>query len=392
MENDFIFIKGKNPELSAYEMTSYLQSRNLLYEVLEDTDEFTVIRMQDEVNLEKMQRSLGGTLKIGQLLTEGPLKNINILDRVNLDLLLKDKRDKFVFGVSVYSGKESYEIYSYASKYFKRKFKEMDLRVNFFGASHKKPQLTNVEVIKKDLINESAEILICSGKRIYVGKTLFLHNPFAFQKRDIGRPKQRTIFSISPRLSNILINLSWARKGDRLLDPFCGIGTILQEAALNGIEINGIDADEECIDSCKENLKWLSKEYSLNLSDLDKKILQGDAKLLSQYFKEDSIDCVATEPYLGPPLREKPSVEEAGKILNEIKGLYEKTLSEMYKVLKRGKKVAMISPRIRITESKSAGLEFTSIAESLGFRVIKSFIDAESRHRTMREIFVIEKP
>jgi tRNA G10 N-methylase Trm11 len=392
MENDFIFIKGKNPELSKFEITSYLSCRSIRYDILEDAEEFTIIRFLDEVDLERMMRSLGGTLKIGQVLAEGPLKNINILDRLDMDLLLEGKDDKFAFGVSVYSEKEPHEVYDYASKYFKRKFKEMGLKANFFGVSHTKPQLTNVEVIKKDLVKESAEILFCSGNRIYVGKTLFLHNPFEFQKRDVGRPRQRTIFSISPRLSNILINLSWAREGEILLDPFCGIGTILQEAAMNYVDIRGIDADPECIESCKENLKWLSNEYSLGLSDIDKKIMKGDTKRLSEYFKEDSVDCIATEPYLGPPLRNKPTIEEAKKILEEIRVLYEKALAEMYKVIKHGKKIAVISPRIRITESKSADLEFASIAEGIGFKIVSSFIDAESRHRTIREIFVIEKP
>jgi tRNA G10 N-methylase Trm11 len=255
------------------------------------------------------------------------------------------------------------------------------------------PQLTNVEVIKKRFVEESAEIVVCSSQnRFYVGVTRHLHNPFEFQKRDVGRPIQRTIFSIPPRLSNILINLSGAKEGDMLLDPFCGIGTILQEAALNGIEIAGIDTDEGCVNSCKENLRWLSKEYGLDLKDLEKKIVSGDARKLSEYFGEESFDAIATEPYLGPPLKKKPSVEDAKKILDDIRELYEKSLEEMYKILKRGKRIAITSPRIRVTKSKSIGLGFDSIASGIGFKIISSFVDAESRHKTLREIFIIEKP
>ena len=251
--------------------------------------------------------------------------------------------------------------------------------------------MTNVEVINQNIISESAEIIACSSRdKVYIGITQVVHNPFEFQKRDVGRPRQRIIFSISPRLANILINLSQAKEGDILLDPFCGIGTILQEAALNGIIIRGMDIDEECVKAAKENLKWLSKEY--NLSSLDEKIMTGDSRNLSEYFERNSIDAIATEPYLGPPLKKKPSLNEINKIFEEIQDLYDDSLREIYKVLKPGKRIAIVSPCIRTTKSKCVNFDFRSIAAKNGFKIVNSFIDAEARHKTVREIFIIQKP
>jgi len=393
MEKNLIFIKGKNPELSKFEITSYLDARGHEYNILDDSQDFLIIHLND-VDLEKMMKSLGGTLKIAEKVANVNKNELkSALDSIELGKFFKIKIKKFVFGVSVYSEKDSYKIYRSIGNYFKKRLRQYKISSKFLGFPRKRaPQLTNVEVIKKNLIEESAEIIICSkNDRVYIGVTKTVHNPFEFQKRDIGRPAQRVIFSISPRLSNILINLSGAKEGDLLLDPFCGVGTILQEAVLNGIDIIGLDIDEECVKSSKENLEWLSKEYNLNLGNADSIVKVGDARKLSEYFKENSIDAVATEPYLGPPLKKRPSEEEIKKIFDGIRNLYEDSLGEMYKILKYGKSIAVVSPCIRTTKSKYVKFDFSSIARKAGFKIINSFIDAEERHRTFREIFVIEK-
>ena len=393
LNNDYIFIKGKNHELSRFEIVSYLDARGFEYNMILDKGEFLVIRVSDDLNIGKMINSLGGTLKIAKIIMTTKKDELKkALDEIEIEGIFKLKTEKFIFGVSVYSEKDSYRIYRLIGSYFKKRLKQKGWKTKYFGFPRKrKPQLTNVEIIKKNLIENSAEIIVCLSDKVYIGATVSVHNPFEFQKRDIERPAQRTIFSIPPRLSKILINLSRAKEGDTLLDPFCGVGTILQEALLDGINIIGIDIDEECIKSSKENLRWVSKEYNLVLDNLDKKIKIGDAKRLSEYFKEGSIDSIATEPYLGPPLKKKPSIEEVGKIFEEIKPLYEDSLEEMYKILKPKKRIAIVSPCMKITKTKYVKFDFQSIATKIGFKIINSFIDVERRHKTFREIFVIEK-
>jgi tRNA G10 N-methylase Trm11 len=381
----FVFIKGKNPELSRLELVSYLDSRDYKYSVVDDSEDFIVIDMEMVFG---MIDSLGGTLKIANVLTEGDDINKVNLEKLELGKLLK----KNIFGLSVYSKKDQYEIYNSIGKKLKGIFKEEGIKAKYFGfPKHRKPQMSNVEVIKKKLIEDSFELVVCiSEKRFYVGITNSLHNPLEFQKRDIGRPVQRIIFSIPPRLANILINLACAKEGDTLLDPFCGIGTILQEAALKRIDISGIDKDEKCIESAKQNLKWLADEYRLK-ADFGRKIMAGDAMKLSKYFKKDSIDAIATEPYLGPPLKGNQNQNNVKKLFDEIRPLYEKSLKEMHKVLKSGKRIAIVSPCIRTREDKVIKFDFEKIAVDAGFKIIDSVIDAEKRHRTLREIFVIEK-
>ena len=194
---DFIFIKGKNPNLSRAEIVSYLESREILYEIKDDNRYFIVLHFSEQVNLEVMMELLGGTLKIIQILSEGKLEELEeLMKKVEIENIVK--KQKSVFGISVYSTKDSHKIYNTMGKHFKKRLKDKGINSSFFGFSRKKPQLTNVEIIKKRLIEESAEIILCSnGKNTYIGLTKFIHNPFEFQKRDIGRPAQRTIYSMT---------------------------------------------------------------------------------------------------------------------------------------------------------------------------------------------------
>ena len=87
-------------------------------------------------------------------------------------------------------------------------------------------QLSHVEVLKKNLVENKAEILLCIGKEeTWVAQTVAVHNPFEFQKRDVYKPIQRKIFGMPPRLARIMVNLSACTPGKVLLDPFCGVGT-----------------------------------------------------------------------------------------------------------------------------------------------------------------------
>ena len=102
-----------------------------------------------------------------------------------------------------------------------------------FSKDRKLAQLSHVEVLKKNLVENKAEVLFCVGKEeTWVANHRAVHNPFEFQKRDIYKPIQRKIFGMPPRLARIMVNLSACTPGKVLLDPFCGVGTILQEALM----------------------------------------------------------------------------------------------------------------------------------------------------------------
>jgi tRNA (guanine10-N2)-dimethyltransferase len=60
--------------------------------------------------------------------------------------------------------------------------------------------------------------------------------------------------SLNPKLARAMVNLTGCKRGDTVLDPFCGTGGILLEAALVGCKTVGSDVDDIMIRRCKENL------------------------------------------------------------------------------------------------------------------------------------------
>lgn len=95
-------------------------------------------------------------------------------------------------------------------------------------------------------------------------------------ERDIKKmffrwPQNRPRFhptTMTPQFALLLVNLSKAKKGDVLMDPFCGVGGILIEAGLVGCKIIGYDKDKKMIIKARENMDYFKiKNYVVEQKD-----------------------------------------------------------------------------------------------------------------------------
>jgi tRNA G10 N-methylase Trm11 len=294
----------------------------------------------------------------------------------------------------------------------KRELAAHGRKSSFMGFSRNReyPQLSPVEVLKKNFVENKAEILFCIGKKqTVVATTVAVHNPFEFQKRDVGKPSQRKIFAISPRLAKIMVNLASCTSGKLLLDPFCGVGTILQEALLARARVVGVDINPWCVKAAVENLEWLKKEYAL--AEAEYVVVQGDACRLAGKLGEE-VDCIVTEPDLGPALRQVPTAPYAAKIVAKLEPLYYSFLKEAYRILRKGGRLVLVTPYMRTRSGRPVTMPVGEKAISIGFKRVypfqekvfaedvdvkeemakmSSFVDAEERHKIGREIFVFQK-
>lgn len=392
---EYIFILGKNPTLSLAEIACYAQAR-MQWKIREMEKGFAVVELDDVP--QKMISDLGGTIKIAKILSSA--QNMEqaaqqMEKEVNFSSLFKNIPNKVVFGVSSYN---EYEDHEYFSEFFKKKMKEQGIKAGYLHLSQDNPVIEHGTLVKKNMLERSLEVMICKGRKFYVGKTIAVHNPFEFQKRDVKRPMQRTMYSIPPRLCKIMVNMAGISHG-RILDPFCGIGTILQEALLMGFSVEGRDSDRQCIADTAKNLQWLQKEYRLSPHQ-SRNIRVGDAAALTREFGREVFDAIVTEPYLGPALRQRPGERKAEEIVQKVRELYEKALPEMIAVVKPGKRIVIVSPCFKA--GRFVRLDVRKIAEKHGARVFDPlrdcgtphefpFIEYEQRHKTGREINIIEK-
>lgn len=122
--------------------------------------------------------------------------------------------------------------------------------------------------------------------------------------------------SIHPKYARYLVNLSGTKQGDTLLDPFCGTGGILIEAALMGKKVIGNDMSLNMVMGAKLNLKYFGiKDYQIhNLDFLDFKC-------------ENHIDGIATDmPYGRNSFMKYESIYD----------LYSKSFEKFHALLKDG--------------------------------------------------------
>lgn len=194
------------------------------------------------------------------------------------------------------------------------------------------------------------------------------------------KPVRRSELSISPRLAKILVNLSEARKGEILLDPFCGVGTILQEALLMELNVIGVDKDKKAVDCSELNLKWFNfprGTYTLINAD-SSKVKIGEA------------EAIATEPDFGELQRKILPEEKAKEITNKFETLIISVIKNLKKSV-RGR-IVFTAPLI-LTEKKRVSCDFRKIAFRTGLKIAKGFPIDEFREDSIvgRSVVVMGK-
>ena len=63
----YLFVLGRDPELSKIEIESFLESKNLNFEILDADKNIAVIKLDKFEN--KLLNSLGGVIKIAELIS-----------------------------------------------------------------------------------------------------------------------------------------------------------------------------------------------------------------------------------------------------------------------------------------------------------------------------------
>ena len=104
------------------------------------------------------------------------------------------------------------------------------------------------------------------------------------------------------------------------------------------------------MDAAKQNLEWITREYLLQ--DAEYTIVLGDVREMAPKI-QGGIDCIATEPDLGPALRELPTEQYAQEIVADLTPLFEGFLRESYQVLREGGRLAVVTPYIRVRLGKA---------------------------------------
>ncbi len=368
---DYLFILGRDTELSLLELESYFLGRKIEYKVVKNKKEVLHLKLKKQ-NFQKMIQDLGGVSKI-----------IEIIDDLNKESLYSGKKNKFVYALSTYDNSDTTKV----KALLKERFKEEKIKAMLKKSQRKEPYLMPSEVIKFNLLSEGFEIVLFNKK---IGKTIACYNPKEYEIRDKKRPVQRPLHTMSLRLAKILTNLTAAKPGATILDPFCGIGTLLQEALLEGYNVMGVDKDPSCIRSSQKNLVWIQNKYK---TKNNVELINSNVISLKNLRK---VDAVATEPYMGPFLKKLPTRQKAQEIVKKLVPLYDRTLETLAK--KSQGRIVFVVPRFRLYNNKRISIPFQSMAKKYKLKPINSkfnismpYIYKGKKSKIEREIWILER-
>jgi tRNA G10 N-methylase Trm11 len=152
--------------------------------------------------------------------------------------------------------------------------------------------------------------------------------------------------------------------GTRLLDPFCGTGVLLQEAALMGFSVYGTDIDERMVRYSRDNLNWLKDSHDVHV---DWFLETGDA---TSHSWQQPVDTIACETFLGRPLSALPDPATLQKIVQDCDTIHRKFLQNLATQAKSGFRACVAVPAWK-TKSGFKHLPVLDSLEELGYNRLR---------------------
>jgi len=402
----YLAVLGRQPLISVAELESLFQDVKL---IAPELAEFTSDR-EPEI------RRLGGTQKLAAKIDGAVVDFLKSLPEVG----------KITLGLSDYTrGATAFKAQGEALK-LKRILTKLGRSVRV--VPNQEAALSSATSFHNHLFSETKIELIKRGKEFY--RVIQVQDIDAYVKRDQVRPaRDAKVGMLPPKLAQILINLCGdLPEGSRLLDPFCGTGVVLQEAALMGYVPYGTDLSERMVEYSQRNLDWLSSCNRLHLfsqpassspvvtgtprfarSPLVAKSCDKETSPVARACQvqvgnavdfqwQQPIDAVACEGYLGRPMSLPPAEIKLKQEKQECGAIVLGFLKNLVGQIKPGTPVVMAVPAWLRPDGSYERLNLLDEIENLSYNV-KSFRNLGQQdllyHRekqvVAREIIVLRK-
>ena len=158
--------------------------------------------------------------------------------------------------------------------------------------------------------------------------------------------------------------MRYSKKGDKILDQFCGGGTTLIEAKLLGRRAIGLDINENAVMLSNYNLNFKVK-YAETIE-----LKKGNATNLD-FIEDNSIDLICTHPPYANIINYSDDIKGDLSLLDveHFLGEFKKVVEESYRVLKNGKICALMIGDIRKNgKVVPLGFEVMNLFLKVGFR------------------------
>jgi tRNA (guanine10-N2)-dimethyltransferase len=176
-----------------------------------------------------------------------------------------------------------------------------------------------------DLTSPDLKVRVLLSEKVHFFISEYEIDRKQFDRRKVAERPFFSPISLHPRYARALINLTEAKRGGTVLDPFCGTGGIVLEAALLGMKSLGSDIDPEMVEGCKRNLEHFGVEAEVQVADV------GDVPSVF-----GMVGTVATDPPYGRAASTKKE---------DIDILYRRGIKASAEVLSPGSRAGIVLPR-----------------------------------------------
>lgn len=324
-------LSGEHPTLPLAELNASLDAEGVKYKIT-DTGERVVEIETKKMNVERMKGRLALCHEILLKCFSCELKDVKRIEQY-ADSVPIDATDGDTFCV------RAKRIGDYGKNLNLSKIEK-----SLGGALNKK------EKLKVNLDDPDIEVRVLLSDRCYVGIVKGKINRTGFEERKVSCRPFFSPISLHPRLARVLVNLSRVKKGETLLDPFCGTGGVLIEAGQMGVKLIGSDIDKRMVNGAKKNLEHFKIPKS--------KITACDVGDIGDFVK--NVDAIATDPPYG---------RSATTNSEELRSLYGRAFSVFQDVLKDDGYLSITLPDMKYVK---LGEKHLSLKEVYPARVHRS--------------------
>lgn len=340
----FFLLSGENETLPAAELEAILEAEEFTYTITEKLDQ--LVRLEADPNsIKTVHHRSAYTMASALELFACPAQDHAINQAANSSNFRSHLKKGESFAVRIKRVKE------YSAK---RDTMNLERKLG-------KHILQNTIATKVNLTTPDKTFFgVLTSNKLVFGIKLTEITPKTYSER---RPRKKPFFhpsAMPSKLARCMVNLARAKTSDLVLDPFCGTGSTMIEAAFVGCRVLGFDVQRRMAEGTRRNLRHFGVEpEGLVIAD-------------SRKLPLTRIDRVVTDPPYG---------KSATTMKSTTKQIVEGILASAFPLLEVGQVICIASPKT---------LNIARIGVKSGYKHVESHF-AYVHGTLTREIAVFQK-
>ena len=417
----YIALLGRQPEISLAELAAVFGVDN----VTRISQQFAKVQTaQFDIT------TLGGTIKCAKVITELPASRTDKASLLAASRFITQhyhtkwahSPHKITLGLSAYSLNVTARDVQKTGLILKSSLKKSGTSLRLIP--NDQPALSTATAHNNKLGGSphKVELLLVktTDRRLIIAESRGVQNITAYTRRDRHRPKRDAFVGmLPPKLAQIMLNLALdagplarhrscgnsvisripavssksnasgntvrrtidlserlesdpltevGRRHPLILDPFCGTGTVLQEALLAGYDVVGTDLSQKMVDYTTENLSWLQSTFTAPSRPVGRVINIHQADATTHHWpNSENLTAVVCETYLGQPFSAPPAPQKLAEVVGNCNHIITSFLTNIRPQLAPNTPLCIAVPAWYDASSRATHLPLIKNLQRLGY-------------------------